>query len=189
MIKRFNVSDKELLLVRNKIFLEFGIPELTKNGFVKSPFSTSLYGRNNLGDFTYYLSRLSDNAILENLTVYISKGDRRIKIFLNIFKLLPDINSVEQLKGYEGTKYHIPPSGLTRMRLRGDEYKGPPLFRILFCPEYIIGKSCSKTGFDKKLKKLAELIKKDMKNIDYFVKKWHELHQMNQTDWEGNMHK
>ena len=184
----FKVSDKELLAVRNKIFKEFGIPELEKNGFVKSPFSCSWYGRNNLNDYTYELYRLSGNSVLERIETYISRGDRYIKVFLNIFKLSPHINSIEQLQGCVGLDYCLPPNSLTEMQLRLDDYKGPPLFFMLFCPEHKLGRSCSKGGFDRKVGKLAELIKKDMANIDSFVKRWHELHQVNQTDWEGKVY-
>jgi hypothetical protein len=182
----FKKSEKELLSIRNSIFKEVGIPALEKKGFIKSPFSTSWFGRNNLGDYTYEFCRLSKDSILEIITIHISKGDKSIKIFLNIFKLLPEIKSIENLNNYDGLHYDLPPNSLSEMRLRDDDYKGPPLFYMLFCPEHKIGKYYTQNGFDRKVKKLSELIKKDMTNIDAFVKKWHELHQINQTDWEGN---
>lgn len=182
----FSVSDKELLSIRNNIFKEVGIPELKKNGFSRSPFSTSWFGKNNLGGYSYELCRLATNSTLEIIVAHISKGDEWIKVFLNIFKLSPEITSVYQLQGYDGLKYHLPPNSLTKMRLRSDEYKGPPLFYMLFYPEYKISRSYSKGGFEREVKKLTELVKKDMTNIDFFVRKWHELHQINETDWEGN---
>lgn len=77
------VSDKELLKVRNELFVEHGIPALEKNGFVKSPFSTAWFGKNNLGDYTYQLCRISDSGSLEIVKTHISKGDNWVKIFLN----------------------------------------------------------------------------------------------------------
>ena len=186
----FKVSDKELLAVRNKIFKEFGIPELEKNGFVKRPFKSSWFGEyySGIQGYIYEFGRISDNSCLEYIDVYIVRGDRYIKVFLNIFKLSPEINSIEQLQGCVGLNYGLPPNSLTEMQLRSDDYKGPPLFYMLFCPEHKLGRSCSKRGFDRKVSKLAELIKKDMANIDSFVKRWHELHQVNQTDWEGKVY-
>ncbi len=182
----FKVSAKELLLVRKKLFVEVGIPELLKNGFTQSPFSTSWSGRNNLGDFNYDLCRVADDSELEYLDVYINRGDRYIKVKLNIFKLLPEINSIEQLQGGDGLNYCLMPNSKSQMQLRSDDYKAPPLFYMLFLPEHKIGWYFSKSGFDRQVRKLTELIKKDTANIDCFVKRWHELHEPNQTDWEGN---
>ncbi len=182
----FKVPDKELLAVRNKIFTEVGIPALEKNGFIKAPFSTSWFGRNNMGDYTYELARLSCDSHLEFIVTHITRGDHWIKIFLNVFQLSPKIDSIEQLKDIDGLNFYLPPTSLTKMRLRSDDYKGPPLFYKLFCPEHKIGKSCHKNGFDRKIQKLKKLINEDMVNIDAFVKRWYELHQPSQTDWTGN---
>lgn len=72
------------------------------------------------------------------------------------------------------------------MRLRSDDYKGPPLFYILFFPEHKLGKFNNKTSFSKEVLKLSRLIRKDMENIDSFIKRWHEIHTPNIIDWEGN---
>lgn len=73
------------------------------------------------------------------------------------------------------------------MRLRSDDYKGPPIFYMLFLPEYKIGSYYTKVGYEAELAKLKKLIKSDMENIADFVKRWHELHKTNITDWEGNI--
>ena len=80
------VSDKTLLKIRNSILIN-AIPILEEQGFEKSPFISSWFGRNNLGDFTYDLARLS-NSCIELLTFHISKGDKWIKAYLNIFDLI-----------------------------------------------------------------------------------------------------
>lgn len=48
----YRVSAKSLLSIRNSILLN-AIPILEEQGFEKSPFISSWFGRNNLGDFTY----------------------------------------------------------------------------------------------------------------------------------------
>jgi len=73
------------------------------------------------------------------------------------------------------------------MRLRGDDYKGPPLFYMFVLPEYKVGRFLSKGGYEKELTKLNALVKKDMTNIDLFVKRWQELHKPYKTDFEGNI--
>ena len=73
------------------------------------------------------------------------------------------------------------------MRFRSDDYKGPPIFYMLFCPEYKLGSYVTKSGFERQVKKLGSLIEKDMRNIDSFVKRWHELHTPLVTTWEGEI--
>lgn len=184
----YKVSDKELLSVRNNIFKEVGIPALESNGFVRSPFKTSWFGQyyGGIEGYPYEFCRLSAGEFLEMIEVYIVKGDKYIQIFLNIFELEPSIESLSDLKDYEGIKYGMPPNSLTKMRLRNDDYKGPPLFYMLAFPEHKIGRFYRKTGYEREVSKLKALIKKDMINIDSFVERWHELHKPNKTDREGN---
>ena len=91
------------------------------------------------------------------------------------------------MKECDGIHFHLPPNDSTRMQLRNDDYKGPPLFYMLFLPEYKIGKYSTQSSFEKQLNKLRDLVIKDMANIDSFVKRWHELHKPNVTDKEGNI--
>lgn len=183
----FKVADKELLAVRNKIFTQVGIPELKKNGFVNSPFSASWFGRNNLGDYTYELCRLSSDSVLEIIVVHIGRGDKWIQVYLNLFELVPRVSSIDQLQGCEGLQYKLMPNVLTRMRLRNEDYKGPPLLYTLFYPEHELGSFYSEKGYNREVHKLTELIKRDMANIDSFVKRWYRIRKINQTDWEGNI--
>jgi hypothetical protein len=178
----YSLSDKELLEIRNKIFFKSGIETLKKNGFEKSPFSTSWYGRNNLGDYTYELCRLSSNSFIEIVTTHISKGDSWIKIFLNIFQLTPEVKSLRQLDGVDGLQFHLPPNSVTKMRLRVDDFKGLPLFNFV---EHKIKSYNSKNGLQKRIEKLSKLIEKDLSNIDSFVQRWHEMHQPVVTNWNG----
>ncbi|UCS92409.1 hypothetical protein KZP23_17130 [Echinicola marina] len=183
----YKVCEKELLLIRDRIFLDKCLPALKKNGFGKSPFSTAWFGKNNLGDFTYELCRVRKGSILEIFVTHISKGDQWIKVFLNIFKLSPDLRSLEQLQGVDGLQYHLPPNSLTKMRLRSDDIKGMPLLDYHFMfGGHKIRSYHTKTGYDRQIRELSKRIEKDLGNIDFFVDRWHELHELNLTDWEGN---
>ncbi|MGG7666987.1 hypothetical protein [Dyadobacter sp. BHUBP1] len=180
----YKVSEKQLLEIRNKIFLEAGIPALKKNDFEKSPFSTAWYGKNNLGDYTYELCRLSKDSHIEFIVTHISKGDSWIKIFLNIFMLQPSVTTLEHLNGVDGLQYHLSPNNLTRMRLRIDDYKGIPLFRT---KEHRLKSFKSEIELRKREAALKDLIEDDLTNIDSFVTRWHQLHKLNTTDWKGNI--
>lgn len=121
----YKVSDKELLKIRNEIFLKRGIPALKKNGFEYAPFKASWHGQYDpsIQGYTYQFSRLKDSKFLEKLEIYIVRGKRWIQIFLNIFELQPNLESLSQLNEYEGMKFEIPPNSITTMRLRSDDYK------------------------------------------------------------------
>jgi hypothetical protein len=179
----YSVSEKELLEIRNKIFVTDGIPALYRNNFEKSPFTNHWYGKNNLGDYTYELCRLSEHSHLEIITTHISKGDSWIKIFLNIFQLNPDIKSLKNLKNIDGIQFDLPPNSITKMRLRIDDFKYMPLFNFV---EHRIKFYYSKNSFNRRKEELSKLIGKDLSNIDSFVKRWHEIHKPIITTWEGN---
>ncbi|MFC0516332.1 hypothetical protein ACFFGT_19090 [Mucilaginibacter angelicae] len=179
----YKVSPKTLLETRNKIFVETAIPALQKKGFEKSPFTSSWFGRNNLNGFSYALCRVSGHSRMEFIETHISRGDRWIKIFLNIFELQPQVTSVQQLRGMDGFQFHLPPNSITRMRLRIDDFKGMPLFRT---KEHKLRRYYSKWGFNKRVAQLNRLIANDLNNIDHFVSRWYELHKPLLTDWNGN---
>ena len=185
----FKISDKELLITRNNIFVDYGIPELEKNGYVKSPFKTSWFGEydSNVRGYSYELCKLTNHNHLHYITVSILKEHKLIQIDLNIFELNEKLNSIAELKDFDGMNFHLPPNDLTSMQLRSDDYKGPPLFYMLFLPEYKLGKYKTQGCFEKEVNKLRDLVKKDMTNIDSFVKRWHKLHKPNITDREGNV--
>ncbi|KFF06465.1 hypothetical protein [Flavobacterium reichenbachii] len=188
MPANYKTSEKELLAIRNTIFKDYGIPELEKNGYVKSPSKTSWFGEYDagIGGYSYELCKLTNQNKLHIITASIVKGDKWIKIYLNIFEPHQRLNSISELQDCDGINFHLPPHNLTQMRLRNDDYKGPPLFYMLFLPEYKIGSYKTQSSFEKQINKLRELIKKDMSNINSFVKRWHELYKPNITDREGN---
>lgn len=179
----YKVLDKELLKIRNEVFLKKGIPRLKEKGFIKSPFSTAWFGKNNLGDYTYELCRYSNEEHLEIITTHISKGDRWIKIFLNIFELSPQLKSIDDLNCLGGLEFCLAPNKMTKMRLREDDFKGMPLFNFV---HHKIGSYKSKSGFEKRIHELGNLIERDLNNIDSFVKRWHEIHEPLVTDWQGH---
>lgn len=185
----YKISDKQLLKDRNDLFKEVGIPGLKKNAFETAPFKTSWNGEYNksIRGYSYQFARIKEKRFLETTNVYILKEERWIQIYLNVFELSPAIENVSLLKNNEGLSFGIPPNSTKRMRLRNDDYNGPPLVYMLFLPEYKIGSYNSKSGYEAKIEKLKKLIKSDMENIDDFLKRWYELHQPNITDWEGNI--
>lgn len=185
----YKVADKQLLQDRNAIFKEVGIPALEKNGFETATFKTSWNGEYNKSTqgYSYQISRIREKKFLETIDVYILKGEPWIQIYLNIFELKPKIEDVSILKNHEGLSFGNIQNSLTKMRLRSDDYKGPPLFYMLFLPEHKVGSYYTKSGYEAEINKLKKLIKSDMENIDDFVKRWHEKHKPNLTDWEGNI--
>jgi len=178
----FNVSQKKLLQLRNDIFISIGIPALRNNGFDKAPFPESLFGKNNVGGDSYELCRVSKESQLEMITTHISKGDRWIKIFLNIFRLRPELRSLGQLKNIDGMQFRLPPNSRSQMRLDIDGFKGMPLFRT---EEFKIKSFFTESGFQKRIEELGRLIERDLNNIDPFIQRWHELHQVMITSWDG----
>lgn len=189
MKDNFKLSDKELLITRNTIFKDYGILELKKNGYEKSPFKTSWFGQydSNIRGYSYELCKLTSQNHLHIITADMVKGDKWIKIYLNIFELNEKLHSIDELKDVDGIKFNLPPNDSTNMRLRSDDYKGPPLFHILFLPWHKLGNIKSQSSFEKEINKLRDLVKKDMANIDSFVKRGHELHKPSIKDKEGNV--
>lgn len=183
----YKTTPRQNLELRNRIFLDRGIPALTKNGFERSPFTTSWFGRNELNDFRYELFRLNSEKELEAITVDIIRGENWIQIRLNIFEPQPELKSLKEIQGEDGLKYHLPPNSIKLMRLRSDDYKGLPLCYMLLYPKHKIGPYFSERGFLKRAEGLANLIEKDMLNIDSFVKRWKEMYLPNRVSWNGEI--
>ncbi len=178
----YKASNKQLLQARNNIYCNKGIPTLKAKGFEELPFHAPWFGKNNLGDYTYELCRLNDRHELEIVTTHISKGDLWIKIYLNIFKLMPELKTLDQLKGLPLIQFYLPPNTFTEMRLRIDYFKGMPIFRTA---EHKIKSYYTESGLQEQIDNLGELIESDLNNIDDFIKRWHELHEPIVTNWEG----
>lgn len=182
----FKATRKELFELRNKLFLEIGIKALQQNGFLRSPFSSSWHGKNNLGDNTYTFCRLNQKSLLEIITVHISKDDRWIKTYLNIFELHPTLQLLHQLNGRSGIKFWLPPNSQTSMRLRIDDIKGIPLFNFHFLfRQHKLKRFYTRGGLIRRTKLIGQRIEKDLGNIDLFVNRWHAIHKPMLTDWDG----
>jgi hypothetical protein len=182
----YKTTRKEILEIRNRIIKDIGIPTLEKNGFKKSPFSTSWYGKDDLHGFTYYLCRLTGDSILEDIEIQIVRNDRWIKIILNIFKLQPNLDSLDKLNGVDGLQYKLPPNSLVTMQLRTDDIKGPPIFRLGYSFGHKLKGFYTKRGLTRNINKLTTNIESDLNNIEKYIKRWHELHQPMTTNWTGH---
>lgn len=178
----YRINPKELLNDRKKLFLERGVPILSKNDFEKSPFSNSWFGRNNVGDYTYEMCRLSMKSQLEYITTHISRGDEWIKIYLNIFELAPSIDKLSSLYGIDGLQFSLPPNSKTKMRLRIDNFKAVPFFNLNV---HKVGFYFTKRGYNVKLRGLGDLIERDLGNINYFIEMWHSFNKPYLTNWSG----
>lgn len=179
----FDVSDEEILEIKNDIFVNSGIPALNRNQFSQSPFSTGWFGKDNTGSYSYEMCRISKHSHLEIINTEINKGDRWIQIFLSSFKLVPEITSIDQLKGVDGLKFHLPPNRQKRMRIRFSEIDG---FSFFMTEKHKLKSFSSKSDLEKKVTSLRNLIKQDCENINKFFGKWYDLHEVHTTDWEGN---
>jgi hypothetical protein len=182
----YTASPKELLQIRNKIFLDFGLSALQKNGFQKSPFSTAWFGKSENIGYSYELCRLADHDLLEIISVHIVRGESWIQVSLNIFKLQPHLDSLNQLTNLDGLKFNLPPNSVSAMRLKSDDTKGPPILNYNFWfGNHKLGSYHTKAGLSKRAEELGKIIETDLSNIDSFVKRWHEIHQPLTTSWEG----
>ncbi|MBV8388597.1 MAG: hypothetical protein JO080_02230 [Mucilaginibacter sp.] len=179
----YKAPRKRIFEQRNEIFIKYGVPALKKNGFEESPYKGMRFGKLDAGTYAFDLCRLTEGSHLETITTYISKGDRWIKIYLNIFILKPTLKTLSQLNGLDQMQFFLPPNSISEMRLRSDDFKGMPLFNTV---KYKIKRYYSERGFQKRLKRLGELIERDLNNIDRFKERWYELHEPLMTDWEGH---
>ena len=175
----YKVSDKELVKLRNDVFRERGIPALTQNGFVGSPFSASWFGKDDMGGYTYHFCRISDESRLDIVIVYIVRGDRWVQLHLNIFKLHPKVESIGQLKGEEGLQFLLPPNSASLTRLV------PPRRIIYWPPKHKVRFFFSRAGLNKRLLQLGNVIEHDLKNIDSFIIRWMNEHEIMTTAWNG----
>src|SRR5258708_4435327 len=141
---------------------------------MESPYKGMRFGKLDAVVYVYDLCRLNTHSRLEFITTYISKGDRWINVYLNIFDLKPALKSLTQLHGLNEMQFHLPPNSVTKMRLRMDDFKGMPLFRTV---EYRIKSFYSEKGFQKNVEELSQLIESDLNNINFFVISWNDLHQ------------
>jgi hypothetical protein len=150
-----------------------------KNGFVRS-FSTSWFGKNDAGGYSYEFCRVADESRLDMVFVHINKGDRWVQIHLNVFILYPEINSIEQLKGVDGLQFYLPPNRRSLMRI-----ESPRGLILAGFPQHKVGFFFSREGLRGRLRKLGTLIENDLNNIDAFVRQWMREHRPVTTNWNG----
>ena len=163
------VSDKTLLKIRNSILIN-AIPILEEQGFEKSPFISSWFGRNNLGDFTY---------------VHISKGDKWIKAYLNIFDLFPIPKTLSELNKINGIAFRLAPNNRTQMRLDIELPKRNFIDFIFPKKEYRLKNFFTYSGLVKRQCELENVLKHDFKNIDLKIEMWYKAHKPMKTNWDG----
>jgi len=178
----YKVPDKELVKIRNSLFLERGLPALEKQGFVKSPFTTAWFGRDNHRGFSYELLRLRDNSTLEILMVYIIYGEPWIQEHINVFKLSPQVTSISELVGLDGLHFHLPPCSISLKRLAPP--KGPIFYSL---PQHKLRFFFTRSGFKRRVSQLGEILEKDLTNIDSFFTRWHAENKPLTTDWQGKV--
>ncbi len=158
-----------------------------KHGFQATPFSTSWYGKDNTGSYSYQLCRLDSPSKLEIIEILAIKGGKWIQISLSIFHLNPELKSLNDLKGKEGTKFSLLPNSLMSMRLKSTEIRGLHNFNY----EYIFRNHNLKSfktekGFEKRVKQLGDIIESDLRDIDSYIKKWYDIYKEPfETHWDG----
>lgn len=178
----YKVSKRDFLLVRKNILFK-AIPILEAQGFEKSPFSTSWFGRDNTGSFEYVFVRLS-NSHLEQLLIQICRGDRWIQVYLNIFELYPTPKTLSELRGLSGMKFNLPPANRTSERL--DDLPKCNAIKFIFAiNRYKLKRFITHSGYMRRQKKVEKLLKRDFENIDQKIAIWHQLHKPMKTTWEG----
>lgn len=182
----YSPSNKELLNIKNKVVLDIAIPLLLKEGFSRSPFSTAWFGRNNLNDFDYELCRLAANSNLEVVRMYVAREDKWIQISLNIFELDPTPGSITELDNIDGLQFRLPPNSSTEIRLRSDDIKGPPIFRLKYMTGHKLKPFLTRAGLERSIIHLTNILKSDIENFDKFIKRWHELNKPLKTNWMGH---
>lgn len=180
----YKISTKRILSIRNNILIN-AISILKEQGFERSPFVSSLFGRNNLGDFTYDLARLS-NSYLELITIHISKGDRWIKVYLNIFDLAPIPKTLSELNKSKGIAFRLAPNNRTQMRLDIELPKRNFIDFIFPRKEYRLKPFFSHSGLIYRQRELEKVLKYDFENIDLKIGMWYKVHTPKRTDWDGN---
>lgn len=176
------LSEKELVLVRDEILKRVGLPALIDAGFRPSPFSHAWYGSDNMGGCSYELCRVSDVGYLEIVNIYIASGDKRIQVYLNIFKPEPAIDDVGQLDGMDGIAYLVQPNLKTRLCISTSNegfFKGGQKFQL------------NTGGIFKSLEsekeKLAESLKSEFSGLKKHIDRWLLANgEPASTDWNGN---
>lgn len=176
----YQVSEKELVTLRDDVFQKRGMPALVQNGFVRSPFSTSWFGKNDTGGYTYEFCRIANGSRLDMVLVHINRRDRWVQLHLNVFRLYPEVTAVAQLEGEDGLQFHLPPNSATLWRLTA-----PRGLILAGSPKHKVGFYLTRLGLNHRLEHLGELLEQDLAAIDTFVHRWLEEHSPLVTNWKG----
>lgn len=181
------VTEKEALRIRIDIFIQNIVPILEEKGFVKSPFKTGNFGCcSNNRIFIYDMCRLCSNGLLEFVTTKISGYDRYMKIYINAFKLHPNIQSLYELKEIDDTLFHVYPNNKNEMWIDIDFIAGSPLFSKDFWFNCLkLKKSFTERGLKRKIEEIRKKAIAKAENIDMFFGKWYDKHHPNVTTWNG----
>lgn len=173
---------KDRFRTRNKIVKEVALPALQRQGFIQAPYPSwfGIYPGNRL--YNYELSRLKGSDLLQLVQIFIHYEDRFVQIFVNVVRLQPVVASVEALKVSDPRHFGMPPISWRKMRLRMDGQKGPPILRI-FDRQHKLGSSWTSPAFERRAKRLSQLIEQDMRAIDGFFDRWHDLHEPQEVHW------
>jgi hypothetical protein len=178
----YQASAKRLVEARNDVFLEWGMPALQRQHFAPAPFAGACFGRHD-GGYTYEWCRLGPAWLLETVRVEIVRGDRWVKVFINLFLLQPSPVRLDALEQTDGLPYRLPPLSRSEMRLRIDDIRTIPLFN-LWGPQHKVGAYYSHRGFDNQCAALGKLLHRDLSNINAFFVRWRELHRPATVNWK-----
>jgi hypothetical protein len=177
------ISAKQLVEARNNVFLEWGMPALQRQHFDPTPFAGACFGRDDDGGYTYEWCRLGPASMLETVRVEIVRGDRWVKVFINLFLLHPSAERLDVLTQTDGLPCRLPPLSRSEMRLRIDDVKTIPLFN-LWGPQHKVGACFSQRGFDNQCAALGKLLHRDLSNINTFFVRWRKLHRPARVNWK-----
>ncbi|MBC7651235.1 MAG: hypothetical protein H7101_05755 [Deinococcales bacterium] len=184
----YTATDKEIYAIRRKIFTKKGILLLYNNAFEKSLFSTPCFGKYSNQLHTYDLCKLTEDSMLQMITVHILGSDKWIQIKLNIFQLDNTIKCLQQLNNVDGIKFHLTALTISEMRLHSDDFKGIPLLNYDFMfRNHKLKSYCTKWGLERSIKKLEHRIVTDLTNFDKYVARWHKIFSPLQTTIEGEI--
>ena len=186
-VRRYKATRKDVLKARKDIFLKDALPILKAKRFVEEPFKTSNFGWCGFG-YIYDMCRLRKGKFLEFVSVRIPQGDKYVQIFIHVFEVTPQLDSLSSLKEKEGLKYFIPPNCEKEIRLDTGFIKGAPILSKGFWLGGLkLGHYFTKTDYDKQVEKLKEKVKSRLCNIDAYFEKWYECHRPNLVKWDGEL--
>lgn len=177
---------KTINIIRKEIILSV-LPILEKQGFVMSPSKQGgFYYYPGIGHY-YFLVRQRDEN-LEEIEVWLPLNCGQIQVSLNIFRLVPKLVSIDDLKNYDGCEkqmYYGPQSHIMKLDL---EIFYPSSCFLFWWPstKYWLKHCSTEKGKQRQIRKVTNLLAKDFGRIDEAVEVWHKRHKPIVVDWDGN---